>query len=192
MQIAVIGTGYVGLVTGVCLSEFGFRVTCVDRDADKIAKLQQEIMPIFEPGLDKLVESNRKAARLSFSTDLAQAVGQADIVFIAVGTPQNDTDGMPDLTALNAATKEIAKSLKNYTLVITKSTVPVGTNRKLVKIISEMNPDADFDVASNPEFLREGAAIEDFMSPERIVAGIDSKRARDAITKLYEPIFHHV
>ena len=188
MQIAVIGTGYVGLVTGVCLSEFGFRVTCVDRDADKIAKLQQEIMPIFEPGLDKLVESNRKAARLSFSTDLAQAVGQADIVFIAVGTPQNDTDGMPDLTALNAATKEIAKSLKNYTLVITKSTVPVGTNRKLVKIISEMNPDADFDVASNPEFLREGAAIEDFMSPERIVAGIDSKRAKDAITKLYEPI----
>jgi UDPglucose 6-dehydrogenase len=188
MQIAVVGTGYVGLVTGVCLSEFGFRVTCVDRDADKIAKLQQHIMPIFEPGLDKLIESNRKAARLSFSTDLAQSVAQADIVFIAVGTPQNETDGMPDLKALHAATKEIAKSLKDYTLVITKSTVPVGTNRQLVKIITEINPEADFDVASNPEFLREGAAIEDFMSPERIVVGIDSKRAKDVITKLYEPI----
>ena len=188
MQIAVIGTGYVGLVTGVCLSEFGFRVTCVDRDSDKIAKLQQQIMPIFEAGLDKLVESNRKAARLSFSTDLAQAVGQADIVFIAVGTPQNDTDGMPDLTAFHAAGKEIAKSLKNYTLVVTKSTVPVGTNRALAKMILETSPQADFDVASNPEFLREGAAVDDFMSPERIVAGIDSKRAQDMITKLYEPI----
>ena len=188
MQIAVIGTGYVGLVTGVCLSEFGFRVTCVDKDADKIAKLQQHIMPIFEPGLDKLIENNRKAARLSFSTDIAEAVGLADVVFSAVGTPQGDTDGMPNLTYINAAAKEIAKNLKNYTLVITKSTVPVGTNRKLVKIISEINPDADFDVASNPEFLREGAAIEDFMSPERIVAGIDSKRARDMLTKLYEPI----
>ena len=188
MQIAVIGTGYVGLVTGVCLSEFGFRVTCVDRDSDKIAKLQQQIMPIFEAGLEKLVENNRKAARLSFSTDLAQAVGQADIVFIAVGTPQNDTDGMPDLSYFNAAAKEIAKALKNYTLVVTKSTVPVGTNRKLSKLISEMNPDADFDVASNPEFLREGAAVEDFMSPERIVAGVDSKRAQDMLAKLYEPI----
>ncbi len=188
MQIAVIGSGYVGLVTGVCLSEFGFRVTCVDKDADKIAKLQQHIMPIFEPGLDKLIESNRKAARLSFSTDLAQSVAQADIVFIAVGTPQNATDGMPELTALHAATIEIAKSLKDYTLIITKSTVPVGTNRSLVKMISQANPDADFDVASNPEFLREGAAIEDFMSPERIVAGIDSKRAKDILTKLYEPI----
>jgi len=188
MQIAVIGTGYVGLVTGVCLSEFGFMVTCVDRDSDKIAKLQQHIMPIFEAGLDKLVENNRKAARLSFSTDLAQAVGQADIVFIAVGTPQNNTDGMPDLSQFYAAATEIARSLKNYTLVITKSTVPVGTNRQLVKIISQANPNADFDVASNPEFLREGAAVEDFMSPERVVAGIDSKRAKDMITKLYEPI----
>ncbi len=188
MQIAVIGTGYVGLVTGVCLSEFGFRVTCIDNDSDKIAKLQQQIMPIFEVGLEKLVENNRKAARLSFSTDLAQAVGAADIVFIAVGTPQNDTDGMPELSYFNAAAREIAKALKNYTLVVTKSTVPVGTNRQLAKIISETNPDADFDVASNPEFLREGAAVEDFMSPERIVAGIDSKRAMEMLTKLYEPI----
>lgn len=188
MQIAVIGTGYVGLVTGVCLSEFGFRVTCVDKDGGKIAKLQQQIMPIFEPGLENLVENNRKAGRLSFSTNLAEAVGEADIVLIAVGTPPNETDGMPDLTALDIVTKEVAKALKNYTLVIVKSTVPVGTNRRVAKMISECNANADFDVASNPEFLREGVAIEDFMSPERIVAGIDSKRAKDMISKLYEPI----
>ncbi|MBY0408121.1 MAG: nucleotide sugar dehydrogenase, partial [Rickettsiales bacterium] len=188
MQIAVIGTGYVGLVTGVCLSEFGFRVTCIDKDGDKIAKLQQHIMPIFEVGLDQLVENNRKAGRLSFSTDLAQAVGAADIVFIAVGTPQDDKTGMPDLSAFQAASREIAKELKGYTLVITKSTVPVGTNRALAKMISATNPDADFDVVSNPEFLREGAAVEDFMKPERIVAGIDSKRAKELISKLYEPI----
>lgn len=188
MQIAVIGTGYVGLVTGVCLSEFGFRVTCIDNDGDKIAKLQQHIIPIYESGLEKLVENNRKAGRLSFSTDLASAVGAADIVFIAVGTPQNDTDGQADLRYFQNAAKDIAKSLKNYTLVVTKSTVPVGTNRQLAKLISEINPDADFDVASNPEFLREGAAVEDFMHPERIVVGIDSKRAKDVMSKLYEPI----
>lgn len=188
MQIAVIGTGYVGLVTGVCLSEFGFRVTCIDKDGDKIAKLQQQIMPIFEAGLDKLVDNNRKAGRLSFSTDLATAVGAADIVFIAVGTPQSEVDGLPELKYVTEAAKEVARALKDYTLVICKSTVPVGTNRALTKIISEVNPDADFDVASNPEFLREGAAVEDFMSPERIVAGIDSKRAQTMISKLYEPI----
>ncbi len=188
MQIAVIGTGYVGLVTGVCLSEFGFRVTCIDKDGDKIAKLQQQIMPIFEQGLEKLVANNRKAGRLSFSVDLAAAVSAADIVFIAVGTPQSEVDGLPELEYVNAAAKEIAKSLKDYTLIVTKSTVPVGTNRALIKIISEINPNADFDVASNPEFLREGAAVEDFMSPERIVAGVDSKRAMGMISKLYEPI----
>lgn len=188
MQIAVIGTGYVGLVTGVCLSEFGFRVTCIDSDGEKIAKLQQHIMPIYEAGLEKLVENNRKAGRLSFSTDLNAAVGAADIVFIAVGTPQDEADGKADLSYFNQAAKDIAKALKNYTLVICKSTVPVGTNRKLAKLISEMNPDADFDVASNPEFLREGMAVEDFMRPERIVAGIDSKRAREVLAKLYEPI----
>jgi len=188
MHIAVIGTGYVGLVTGVCFSEFGFRVTCIDKDGDKIAKLQQQIIPIFEPGLDKLVEKNRAAGRLSFSTDLPQAVGAADIVMIAVGTPQNDTDGMADLTQFNAAVKEIAAALKNHTLVVTKSTVPVGTNRKVVKMISEVNPGADFDVASNPEFLREGVAIEDFMTTERIIAGIESKRARDIVARLYEPV----
>jgi len=188
MQIAVIGTGYVGLVSGVCFSEFGFHVACVDKDGDKIAKLQQQIMPIFEPGLDKLVENNRKAGRLSFSTDLAAAVREADVVLIAVGTPQNDTDGLPDLTYLNAAVKEIAKTISKYTLVVIKSTVPVGTNRRIAKMISELNPDADFDVVSNPEFLREGLAIEDFMSPDRVVAGVDSKRAREGIAKLYAPV----
>ena len=188
MQITVIGTGYVGLVSGVCFSEFGFRVTCVDKDADKIAKLQQHIIPIYEPGLEQLVENNRKAGRLSFSTDLAQAVGSADVVFIAVGTPPNETDGMPDLTALNIVAREIAKAIKKYTLVVNKSTVPLGTNRAVAKIISQANPDADFDVASNPEFLREGSAIKDFMSPDRIVVGVDSKRAYDLLNKLYEPI----
>jgi UDPglucose 6-dehydrogenase len=188
MQIAVVGTGYVGLVTGVCLSEFGFRVTCIDKDADKIAKLQQQIIPIFEPGLPKLVENNRKAGRLSFSTDLPAAVATADIVMIAVGTPPDPKSGMPDMTACDAAVKEIAMAIKQYTLVITKSTVPVGTNRRIAKMIAEINPNADFDVASNPEFLREGDAVKDFMEAERIVAGVDSKRARELISKLYEPI----
>ena len=188
MNIAMIGTGYVGLVTGVCFSEFGFRVACVDKDGDKIAKLQQHIMPIYEPGLEQMVEANRKAGRLSFSTDLAQAVSQAEAVFIAVGTPSNDSDGMPDMTALNAVIKDVAKAITKYTLVVVKSTVPVGTNRAVAKMISEANPDADFDVASNPEFLREGSAIEDFMSPDRIVVGVDSKRARDMLARLYEPI----
>lgn len=188
MQIAVVGTGYVGLVSGVCFSEFGFRVTCVDKDSDKIAKLQQQIMPIYEAGLEPLVEKNRRAGRLSFSTDLPQAVSAADVVIIAVGTPQNDTDGMPDVSYIDAAAREIAKALSGYTLVIIKSTVPVGTNRRVAKLMAEVNPDADFDVASNPEFLREGMAVEDFMSPDRIVGGVDSKRARDWMTKLYEPV----
>lgn len=188
MQVAVVGTGYVGLVSGVCFSEFGFRVTCVDKNANKIANLQQHIMPIYEPGLEQLVENNRRAGRLSFTTDLAQAIAQADIVFVAVGTPPNETDGMPDLSAINSAAKEIAKSLTGYTLVVNKSTVPIGTNRNIAKIISQENHDADFDVASNPEFLREGSAIKDFMSPDRIVVGVDSKRAYDLLKKLYEPI----
>lgn len=188
MHIVMIGTGYVGLVTGVCLSEYGFRVTCIDKDSDKIAKLQQHIMPIYEAGLEGLVEKNRRAGRLSFSTDLAQAVATADVVMIAVGTPQNETDGMADMTAFNAATREIGKALKQYCVVVTKSTVPVGTNRNVAKILSEVNPGVDFDVASNPEFLREGVAVEDFMSPERIVVGVDSKRAKDVMSRLYEPI----
>lgn len=188
MQITMIGTGYVGLVSGVCFSEFGFKVTCVDKDADKIAKLQQHIMPIYEPGLEQLVEANRKAGRLFFTTDLPKAVAEADIVFIAVGTPPNETDGMPEMSALNTVTKEVAKALKDYTLVVNKSTVPIGTNRSIGKIIKETNPGADFDVASNPEFLREGTAIKDFMMPDRIVCGINSRRAREHLNKLYEPI----
>jgi len=188
MKLAVIGTGYVGLVSGVCFSEFGFHVTCVDKDGDKIAKLQQQIMPIYEPGLEQLVESNRKAGRLSFSTDLAQAVKNADAVFIAVGTPTKESDGQVDLSALHAVAKEVAKHLHDETLIVIKSTVPVGTNREIAKMISEANPGADFDIASNPEFLREGTAIEDFMSPDRIITGVDSKRAKDMLTRLYEPI----
>lgn len=188
MKIAVIGTGYVGLVSGVCFSEFGFEVTCVDNDSKKIANLQQHVMPIYEPGLEQLVEANRKAGRLSFSTDLKQAVNHADVVFIAVGTPSNDSDGMPDTSALTAVTKEVARALTHPTVVVIKSTVPVGTNRQLAKLISKENPDADFDVVSNPEFLREGAAIKDFMTPDRIVVGVDSKRAKDIIFRLYEPI----
>ena len=188
MNITVVGTGYVGLVSGVCFSEYGFRVTCVDNDADKIAKLQQHIMPIYEPGLEQLLESNRKAGRLSFTTDLAQSVAHADVVIIAVGTPSNDSNGMPDLTALNAVIPQVAQALSGYTLIIIKSTVPVGANRHMLKLVSKTNPDADFDLASNPEFLREGNAIKDFMSPDRIVAGIDSKRARETMRALYEPI----
>ncbi|MGE0755322.1 MAG: UDP-glucose/GDP-mannose dehydrogenase family protein, partial [Alphaproteobacteria bacterium] len=188
MKLAVIGTGYVGLVSGVCFSEFGFDVTCVDNDSEKIGKLQQHIMPIYEPGLEQLVEANRAAGRLSFSTDLKSAVAEADVVFIAVGTPSNDTDGMPDVTALNAAAKDVAAALCGHTVVVVKSTVPVGTNRALSKLIAQENPDADFDVASNPEFLREGSAIKDFMSPDRIVVGVDSQRARDIMARLYEPI----
>lgn len=188
MNIAMIGTGYVGLVSGVCFSEFGFHVTCVDRDGEKIAKLQQHIMPIYEPGLEPMVESNRKAGRLSFSTDLGQAVANAETVFIAVGTPSSDADGAPDMAQLHAVVEEVAKHLKGYTLIVIKSTVPVGSNRTIAKMIAKANPDADFDVASNPEFLREGTAIEDFMSPDRIVAGVDSKRAKDLLARLYEPI----
>ncbi|MCE2926888.1 MAG: UDP-glucose/GDP-mannose dehydrogenase family protein [Rickettsiales bacterium] len=188
MKIAVIGTGYVGLVSGVCLSEFGQHVTCVDKHSQKIALLQQHVMPIYEPGLEQMVESNRKAGRLSFSTDLKQAVANADLVMIAVGTPPDENDGMPDMRAFDAAAEEVAKALSNYTVVVTKSTVPIGTNRSLAKRISSLNPNADFDVVSNPEFLREGSAIKDFMSPDRIVAGVDSKRSRDVIAKLYEPI----
>jgi UDPglucose 6-dehydrogenase len=188
MKLAVIGTGYVGLVSGVCFSEFGSHVTCVDKDGDKIAKLQQHIMPIYEPGLEQLIDNNRKAGRLSFSTDLPQAVKNADAVFIAVGTPTHDSDGTPDLEQLYDVAREVARHLSDYTLIVVKSTVPVGINRAVAKLISTTNPNADFDTVSNPEFLREGTAIEDFMSPDRIVVGVDSKRAKDMMTRLYEPI----
>lgn len=190
MRIAMIGTGYVGLVSGVCFSEFGFDVTCVDKDAGKIARLEQGEVPIYEPGLDALIANNRKAGRLTFTTDLHNAVQQADAVFIAVGTPTRRGDGHADLTYVYAAAEEIAKSLTGYTLVVTKSTVPVGTGEEVREIIRKHAPKgAEFDVASNPEFLREGNAIEDFMRPDRVIAGVDSERARDAMYALYRPLY---
>src|SRR5512139_2462340 len=162
MRIVMIGSGYVGLVSGACLSEFGHEVVCVDTDLAKIEGLKKGIIPIYEPGLDEVVRDNAKAGRLSFETDLKKAMPGAEAVFIAVGTPSRRGDGHADLSYVFAAAEEIARNLKGYTVVVTKSTVPVGTNRKVAEIIKKTRPDADFDVASNPEFLREGSAIEDF------------------------------
>ena len=189
MRVAMIGTGYVGLVSGACFSEFGVNVACVDKDAGKIEGLKQGQMPIFEPGLDDLVAGNVKAGRLSFSTELAPAVKGADAVFIAVGTPSRRGDGHADLSYVYAAAREIAAALNGYTVIVTKSTVPVGTGREVARIIREARPDADFDVVSNPEFLREGAAIGDFMRPDRVVIGTDSERAREVMRRLYRPLY---
>jgi len=189
MRIAMIGTGYVGLVSGACFSEFGADVVCIDKDARKIETLQAGQIPIFEPGLEALVESNVKAGRLGFSTDLADAVASADAVFIAVGTPSRRGDGAADLSYVYAAAEEIADNLKDYTVVVTKSTVPVGTGAEVKARIKARNPNASFDVASNPEFLREGAAIEDFMRPDRVVVGTDSEAAKDVLREVYRPLF---
>lgn len=189
MRIAMIGTGYVGLVSGACFSEFGIEVICVDKDEAKIAGLHQNKMPIYEPGLDALVADNVKAGRLSFTTDLKAAVAQADAVFIAVGTPSRRGDGHADLSYVYAAAKEIAEAMDGYTVVVTKSTVPVGTGREVEKIIRETRPDADFDVVSNPEFLREGSAINDFMRPDRVVIGTESERARAVMKQLYRVLY---
>lgn len=189
MRIAMIGTGYVGLVSGACFSEFGTNVVCVDKDVTKIEKLHENIMPIYEPGLDKLVENNVSGGRLEFTTDLKEAVKSADAVFIAVGTPTRRGDGHADLSYVYAAAKEIAQAMDGYTVVVTKSTVPVGTGDEVEKIIRETRPDADFDVVSNPEFLREGSAIEDFMRPDRVVIGTESERAQDVMRQLYRPLF---
>ncbi len=189
MRIAMIGTGYVGLVTGACFSEFGVDVVCVDKDESKIERLKNGEMPIYEPGLDALVDANVKAGRLSFSTNLSGAVKEADAVFIAVGTPSRRGDGHADLSYVYSAATEIARSLKDYTVIITKSTVPVGTGNEVEKIISNVRPDAKFDVASNPEFLREGSAIEDFMRPDRVVIGTGSKAAQEVMRQLYRPLF---
>jgi UDPglucose 6-dehydrogenase len=189
MKIAMIGTGYVGLVSGTCFSEFGADVVCVDKDENKIALLEAGEVPIFEPGLEALVASNVKAGRLTFTTDLASAVKDADAVFIAVGTPSRRGDGAADLTYVFAAAEEIADALTGYTVIVTKSTVPVGTGAELEARLRARRPDADFDVASNPEFLREGAAIEDFMRPDRVVVGTRSERAMDAMQELYRPLF---
>ena len=189
MKITVIGTGYVGLVSGACFSEFGFHVTCVDKDTKKIERLQQGEIPIYEPGLDDLVHRNVAAKRLNFTSEITDVVKDADAVFIAVGTPERRGDGHADLSYVYAAAKEIAPHLHGYTLVVTKSTVPVGTGREVEGIIRQTNPDADFDVASNPEFLREGSAITDFMRPDRVVVGAEGSRAQAMMKTLYRPLF---
>ncbi|MEY8802427.1 UDP-glucose/GDP-mannose dehydrogenase family protein [Leisingera sp. XS_AS12] len=189
MRIAMIGTGYVGLVSGVCFSDFGHDVICVDNDAAKVARLQAGEVPIYEPGLDQLMEKNVAAGRLSFTDDLTTAVDGAEAVFIAVGTPTRRGDGHADLTYVMAAAEEIAAALTGYTVVVTKSTVPVGTNRQVKQVIAKANPQADFDVASNPEFLREGAAIEDFMKPDRVVVGVQTPRAAEVMAEIYRPLY---
>lgn len=189
MKIAMIGTGYVGLVSGVCFSDFGHEVVCVDKDPDKIAQLEQGKVPIYEPGLDALMAKNVAAGRLSFTLDLAAAVDGAEAVFIAVGTPTRRGDGHADLTYVMAAAAEIAQVAKGYVVIVTKSTVPVGTNQQVKKAVKKANPELDFDVASNPEFLREGAAIEDFMKPDRVVVGVQNDRAAEVMTEIYRPLY---
>ncbi|MDX6805792.1 UDP-glucose/GDP-mannose dehydrogenase family protein [Terrihabitans rhizophilus] len=189
MHVAMIGTGYVGLVSGACFADFGHTVVCVDKDERKIQALRQGIMPIYEPGLEDLVDRNVRQGRLSFSTELSPAVENADAVFIAVGTPSRRGDGHADLSYVYAATREIAAKCKGFTVVVTKSTVPVGTGDQVESISREVAPDAEISVVSNPEFLREGAAIEDFKRPDRIVIGTDDERARAVMTELYRPLF---
>jgi len=189
MRIAMIGTGYVGLVSGTCFSEFGITVTCVDKDERKIELLKRNVMPIYEPGLDELVAANVKAGRLSFTTDLKGAVETADAVFIAVGTPSRRGDGYADLSYVYAAAEEIADSLDGYTVIVNKSTVPVGTGDEVEKIIRKRRPDAKFDVVSNPEFLREGSAINDFMRPDRVVIGTESAEAQGVMRHLYRVLY---
>ncbi|MCH7543853.1 MAG: UDP-glucose/GDP-mannose dehydrogenase family protein, partial [Proteobacteria bacterium] len=189
MRVAMIGTGYVGLVSGACFSEFGFDVVCVDSDAGKIDTLGRGEMPIYEPGLPELVKSNVEAGRLTFTIDLDGAVKGADVVFIAVGTPSRRGDGHADLSYVYAAAEQVAAALDGPAVIVTKSTVPVGTGREVARIVARVRPDADFDFASNPEFLREGSAINDFMRPDRVVIGTDSARARDVMKRLYQPLF---
>ena len=189
MKIAMIGTGYVGLVSGVCFSDFGHEVVCVDKDPRKIDMLESGQVPIFEPGLDQLMAKNVAAGRLSFTGDLKAAVNGADAIFIAVGTPTRRGDGHADLTYVMAAAEEIAEAMTDYAVVVTKSTVPVGTNRQVKQIIRKVRPEAEFDVASNPEFLREGAAIDDFMRPDRVVVGVTSERAKEVMGEVYRPLF---
>ena len=190
MNITMIGTGYVGLVTGTCFAEFGHHVTCVDKLTDKIKQLNAGQIPIYEPGLDALVAKNRQEERLRFTTDISGAVAGADAVFLAVGTPTSRRgDGYADLTYVYEASKELAGHLQGYTVIVDKSTVPVGTARQVSRIIREANPEADFDVASNPEFLREGAAITDFMRPDRVVIGVESDRAEQVLREIYKPLY---
>lgn len=189
MNIVVIGTGYVGLVSGACFSEFGFNVTCIDKDVEKIDRLKAGEIPIYEPGLEGLVARNYQAGRLKFATTLADNVCHADAVFIAVGTPTRRGDGHADLSYVFAAAREVAAELSDYTVIITKSTVPVGTGRQVEEVVKAANPEADFDVVSNPEFLREGSAIGDFMRPDRVVVGAESERAIARMRALYRPLY---
>lgn len=188
MNIVIIGTGYVGLVSGTCFAEFGFSVTCCDKRQDIIHGLKNGSVPIFEPGLDSLIAKNIKAGRLHFTNDVASSVATADIVFIAVGTPTNELDGSADLSYVMKASEEIAQNLQGYTVIVTKSTVPVDTNKKIAALITKTSPNAEFDVVSNPEFLREGSAIADFMQPDRVVVGTILPRARALMEKLYAPL----
>ncbi|KFC62698.1 Nucleotide sugar dehydrogenase [Devosia sp. LC5] len=189
MRVTMIGSGYVGLVSGACFADFGHDVVCVDLNTAKIAALQRGEIPIFEPGLDALVANNASAGRLKFTSDLPSAVAQADIVFVAVGTPSRRGDGHADLSYVYAAAREIAQAVRGFTVVVTKSTVPVGTGDEVERIIREINPDADVVVVSNPEFLREGAAIEDFKRPDRIVVGLEDERARPVMEEVYRPLY---
>jgi UDPglucose 6-dehydrogenase len=189
MRIAMIGTGYVGLVSGACFSEFGIDVVCVDRDAVKIERLKKGEIPIFEPGLDVLVKRNAEAGRLTFTTDMKSSIGGADAVFIAVGTPSRRGDGHADLSYVYGAAMDIAGHLTGYAVVVTKSTVPVGTGRQVERIIRAARPELEFDVASNPEFLREGSAINDFMRPDRVVIGAESERAQNVMRQLYRALY---
>ena len=189
MNITMLGTGYVGLVSGTCFSEFGFDVCCVDKDKDKINNLKNDIIPIYEPGLQNLVKKNKNSGRLSFSNDIDQNIKKADIVFIAVGTPSRRGDGHADLTYVYEAAEKIAKNLDGYTVIVNKSTVPVGTGAEVKNIIKKINPKALFDVVSNPEFLREGNAIEDFMRPDRVVVGIETEKAKQLMSILYKPLY---
>lgn len=188
MKVVVIGTGYVGLVSGVCFSDFGHDVICVDKIQAKIDKLRAGEVPIYEPGLEDLMVRNVTAGRLSFTLDLAEALKGADAVFIGVGTPTRRGDGHADLSYVYAAAREIAEHLTGHAVVVTKSTVPVGTNREVGRILAQTRPDLDFDIASNPEFLREGAAIEDFMRPDRVVVGVETERAREVMAEIYRPL----
>ena len=189
MNITMVGTGYVGLVSGTCFSEFGFNVCCVDKDQEKISNLNKDIVPIYEPGLENLIKKNKSAGRLTFSNDIDGNIRKSDIVFIAVGTPSRRGDGHADLSYVYQAAEQIGKKIDGYTVVVTKSTVPVGTGLEVKNIIKKVNPNADFDVVSNPEFLREGNAIQDFLRPDRVVVGFESEKAKKIIASLYKPLF---
>ena len=189
MKITILGSGYVGLVSGTCFSEFGFEVCCVDKDSNKINNLKNNIIPIYEPGLENLVKKNSAANRLSFSNNINKNIKEADVVFVAVGTPARRGDGHADLSYVYEAAEQIAKNLSGYTLVVTKSTVPVGTGDEVKNIIKQTNPEANFDIVSNPEFLREGNAIEDFMRPDRVIVGYETKKAKAIIATIYKPLY---